>query len=499
MKKSVLIILLCMLTCVMEAADFDYTKIKNRISEFELGNGLKFILLEDHSIPIATFMTCANVGGSDERIGIYGVSHFLEHLAFKGTSEIGVNNYKEEQIILSEMDAVYEKIIVEKEKVNSNIQNIKKWQQELKDLMGKAGVYIISNEYTTILKRHGAVDVNAETNSDFTLYTVTLPSNKLELWANLESQRFSDPVFREFYKEKEIIKEERMMRVESSPVRKLIEEFQAIAFKDHPYRVSAIGPMSNIDHIQRSEVMTFFARNYGAKNMIVGVAGDISRKELKKFARQYFSKIPPGIKNRGVFTTEPLQEGTREVTLYKKSQPWLVMGYHIPSYSHPDYDGFEVLNYLLTSGRNARLYKKLVVEKRIALDIVSYIGFPGKKYPCLYLFLTVPNEGHSNDQLETSILQEIERLQREPVPEEELLAAKRRVKLLFYKQMKSPESLLRLLLMSQIFSGSWQCFFEKLHQLEKVTPEYIMNLVNKYLVKNNLVIGRIENKVEVRK
>ncbi|MCP5108587.1 MAG: insulinase family protein, partial [bacterium] len=391
MKRQIYVLVLLLVFSVLLAAEYDFSKIKNNISEFTLPNGLKFILLEDHSVPIATFMTYVNAGGSDERIGIYGISHFLEHMAFKGTSEIGTKNYPAEKKLFARMDALFDKILVEKGAITPDKEKIKVYNKELEKLKEEASGYVEDNEFDKILDRHGATGMNAGTGKDLTMYFFSLPSNKLELWAYLESARFSDPVFRDVYKERGVIQEERRVRTENQPVGKLIEELLALSFKDHPYRVNGIGPMSNIDNITRADMYAYFKTNYTARNMIIGVSGDIYPDQLKKAAKKYFSKLRAGRKNHRVLTNEPKQLGEKSITIFEDSQPVLALGYHIPSVLHGDFVKFNVLDNILTNGRSSRLKKKMEIDQKIAMGIFSFAGFPGTKYPCLYVIFSLPN------------------------------------------------------------------------------------------------------------
>jgi predicted Zn-dependent peptidase len=457
MKKQIFIFVLLILFSMSVSADFDFSKIKNRISEFTLPNGLKFILMEDHSVPIASFVTYANAGASDERIGIYGISHFLEHMAFKGTSEVGTKDYKVEKKLFAKMDATFEKILVEKNSINPDREKIKQWTEELEKLKEEAAEVVNSNEFDTIVKRNGGVGLNAFTNWDRTIYFFSLPSNRLELWAYLESSRFTNPVFREFYKEREVIREERRVSVDNSPLGKLLlEELPALAFKFHPYGINTIGPMSNIENITRADMKAYFRKNYTASNLVIGVTGDVYPDQLKKLAEKYFSKLRKGRRNPQLFTKEPKQLGEKTMTIYEDSQPWLIIAYHCPSSLHEDFLKFSVLDYILTSGRSSRLNKKMVTEDKTALAVISLAGFPGSKYPSLYLVASLPNQEHTNKELEKTILAEIENLKKHPVSEEELKSAKTRFKVTALRRMESDQFFLAALLEAEVLMGSWQ-------------------------------------------
>lgn len=496
MLKKTCLILGAILVFSSLTAAADFSNIKNRVSEFTLDNGLKFILLEDHATPIASFCTYVNAGGSDERIGIWGISHILEHMAFKGTSEIGAKDIKAERKLFARMDALFEQIKREKAQYTPNEEKIKKLDGELKGLADEASKLVRTNEIDTILKRQGGVGLNAGTSADQTMYFFSLPSNRLELWAYLESSRFTDPVFREFYKEREVIREERRVRTDNSPVGRLLEEMQAMAFRDHPYHMSVIGPMSNIETISRRDVENYFRKNYHAGNMVIGVNGDVTPAQLKKMAEKYFSRIPGGERNLRVATIEPPQRGEKALTVYDETQPWLVLGYRIPDRRNEDFLKFSLLNEIFTSGRTSRLQKRLVVNEKKALGLFSFAGYPGNKYPCLYLLLALPNAGVSTSDLLTAIDQELTRLKEEPVTTEEMESARKRLKVQMMQSMGNDQGLLLTLLTAEVIQGSWGKVFEEYDRIDTISAEEIRDLVKTYLADDQRVVARIEKKGE---
>ncbi len=500
MKKFFISFVLLVVISGSLCAGFDFSKIKNNISEFTISNGLKFILLEDHSVPVATFVTYVNVGGSDEKMGTWGISHFLEHMAFKGTSEVGTTNVAAEKKVLQKMDELFDQILAEKEKIQPDAEKIKKMEADLEKLRVEADSYVVPNEFLNILKENGVTGLNAGTSKDSTVYYYSLPSNRIELWAYLESARFSDPFFREFYKERGVIQEERRMRVENNPVGKLIEELLAVAYKDHSYHVNGIGPMSNISHITRADMYKYFNENYTAKNMVIGVAGDVTPDQLKKLAEKYFSKLKPGKRNPFLFTDETPQLGEKTVTLMEENtQPWLIIGYHAVAVSQPDFLKFNILNNILTNGRSSRLQKRMVIQEKTAMNVLSFAGLPGDKYPCLYLVGALPNSGQTTAKLMETIDSEIEKLKTEPVSEEEMNSAKTRLKISTINGMGSNQGILMSLLSAEVKQGSWQKVFDKIDAIEKITAADIQDLANKYLISQNRTIGRIEKKAEVKK
>jgi len=203
-------------------------EFEKRVTEFTLPNGMHFIILERHDAPVVSFHSYVNAGAVNDPGGRTGLAHMFEHMAFKGTETIGSKNYPEEKKALDEVERVYDQFDMERNKGrNADPKKLDQLQSELKSAMDKADSYVIPNEYSRIIEENGGVGLNAETGEDATEYFYNFPSNRLELWFLLESQRFYDPVFREFYKERDVVREERRMRIESSPQGLLVEALAA--------------------------------------------------------------------------------------------------------------------------------------------------------------------------------------------------------------------------------------------------------------------------------
>ncbi len=251
----------------------------------------------------------------------------------------------------------------------------------------------MNNEYFDMMMRQGDRGVNAYTNTDATQYINSLPSNKLEFWMAMTSDRFLNPVFREFFKERDVIMEERRLGLETRPQGKLMEDFMAVAFKSHPYHHEVVGHMSDIQSITRRDVEEYFKKFYGPSNLTVGIVGDVVPEEVFKLAEEYFARIPSGPKPAPVRTVEPEQWGERRVTVAAQAQPMVLVGYHVPGARHKDSPACEALANILAQGRSSRLYQVLVKDKKTAVATQGFYGFPGDKFPNLVAFFLVPAAG----------------------------------------------------------------------------------------------------------
>ena len=464
---------------------------EKKVHEFTLENGLKFIVLERHEAPVVYFQTYADVGSVDEVKGITGMAHVFEHMAFKGSKTVGSRDYEKELEAFRVVDEVF--LDLKKERSQGrDPERLAQLEQLYVEAQEAAGEYMVHDEFEEALIRAGAVGLNASTAADATRYVVSLPSNKLELWMSLESDRFLNPVLREFYKEKNVVMEERRLRTENSPRGRLFEEFLALAFKAHPYGEPVVGHMSDIETMTRQEAEEFFEKNYAPANLTIALVGDVYADEARSLAQTYFGRIPRRPKPEPVETVEPPQMGERSIVLKAPAQPSVLLGYHKPSVHHPDEVVFDAISDILGSGRTSRLYRSLVVEKQIATRASAFHGFPGSKYPSLFAFSATPARGHTNQECIEAIDVEIERLKTEPVSDVELERAKTRSQAGLIRALSSNRGLARLLTFYEVVTGDWRNLFTQLDALNQVTVEDIQRVAREYFINTGRTVATIE-------
>jgi predicted Zn-dependent peptidase len=460
-------------------------RVIDRINEFKLDNGMKFIVLERHQAPVVSFLTYADVGGADEPDGKTGVAHFLEHLAFKGTTRIGTTNSQAEKPLLDRLDQLSKQI------QTANGAEVVKLQQEFDRTEAEAAKLVKQNELGRIVEQAGGVGLNANTSSDATRYFYSFPANKLELWMSLESERFLDPVFREFYKEKAVILEERRLRTENSPIGQMIEVFLDKAFQAHPYKRPVIGYDKDIRNLTRKDVQTFYETHYAPNNLTIALVGDVDPQEVKRLSQLYFGRFKAKPAPPDVTVVEPPQTQTREVTLRLNSQPWYLEGYHRPGLNHPDSIIYETIASLLSDGRTSRLYKSLVEEKRVALAAQGLNGFPGDKYPNLMLFYTLTAPGKSVEDAAKALRSETERLKTELVSAQELDRVKTQARAGLLRSLDSNSGMAESLLEYEAKTGSWRNLFKELEAIAKITPDDVQRVAKATFTDQNRTIGRI--------
>ncbi|BAQ65244.1 pitrilysin family protein [Geminocystis sp. NIES-3709] len=465
-------------------------QFKDNITEFTLDNNIKFIVMKNSKAPIISFVTYVDVGGINEPDGQTGVAHFLEHLAFKGTPEIGTNNYQEEKVILAQLDQVFDEI--KQAQKENNQEKLAQLNTQLEELNIQASQFVNQNEFGEIVEIEGGVGLNAATSADATVYFYNFPSNKLELWMYLESERFLNPVFREFYTEKQVILEERKLRTDNSPVGKMVEAFLDTAFTQHPYKRPVIGYETDIANLTRDNVQNFFDTYYGGSNITIAMVGDVNPQEVKTMAQKYFARFPNTTKPAKLRITEPPQTKTKEVTIEYPSQPVYFEGYHIPDLNHPDYIVYDMIGAILSNGRTSRLYKSLVEEKKVALAATGFTGFPGDKYPNLMLFYGLSAPDRTLEELEIALHSEIEKLKTQPVNQEELERVKTQAKANLLTSLNSNAGMAKLLAEYQAKTGDWRNLFTSLDEISAVTPEDIQRVAKQTFIPENKTIGRLK-------
>jgi len=469
--------------------------LKDRVKGYTLKNGMRVLLLERHYSPTVSFFTNFKVGSVDEYPAISGTAHLLEHMLFKGTKTLGTRDYTGEKEILDEIDMIGVKLDVEKLKGKETDQGrINELGAELARLQKKHKKYVIKDEIDSIYSKNGAVGFNASTSYDLTRYRVSLPSNRIELWAKIESDRMLNPVFREFYSERDVVTEERRQRIESNPEGKLFESFMAEAFMVHAYRRPIVGWGSVVKFLNKEDTENFFRTYYAPNNAVVAIVGDIDPVVVLDIMKRYFEGIPSQLPPPSTPLQEPEQEGERRVQVRFDANPRLIIGYHKPTL--PDFDDyvFDVIDGILSRGRTSRFYKKLIEKEKIAVSINTTNGLPGARYPNLFAIFATPRHPHTNAELEDAIYRQIDALKTKPIEEKELRKIKNQLQADFIRSLNSNSGLASMLSYFQTVAGDWRYIEDQLDVVERITSEDIMKVANKYFIKDNRTVAMLVKK-----
>lgn len=417
------------------------------IQEFKLNNGLKLIVQEDHRSPVVVSQVWYRAGALDEVNGKTGIAHVLEHMMFKGTK-----SYK-------------------------------------------------PGQFSRMIAAAGGKE-NAFTGQDFTCYFQQLEKSKLPLSFKLEADRMANLQITddEFAKEIKVVMEERRWRTEDKPQSKVNEQFQAIAFRAHPYARPVVGHMNDLENMTAADAREWYKNWYTPNNAIVVVVGDVKASEVLKLAKQYFGQIKPRALPVRKPQVEPAQIGERRAVVKAPGKlPYLAMGYHVPTLPNkpsetPDWEPYalEVLAGVLSGNDSARLNQKLVRETSLAVEVGAGYDTTSRGQQSLFELVGTPAEGKSVAELEAALLAQIELIKTGGVTRQELNRVKASViaadvyqrDSMFYQAMQIGQL--------ETMGYSWRLLKEYPEKLKTVTSEQIQAVAKKYLVKDNLTVATLD-------
>jgi predicted Zn-dependent peptidase len=478
--------------CVGSPAQ-DLASFEKRTTVKVLPNGLTLVVCERPEAPVFSYYTLVDAGSADDPLGASGLAHMFEHMAFKGTTDIGTTNYPAEKVALAKVEVAYAAYDAEyRKRVGQDPAKLAQLKKAFQDAQAEAQKYVIPNQFSEIVEQNGATGVNASTGEDSTQYFWSMPSNRLELWAFLESDRIAHPVQREFYKERDVVQEERRMRIDSAPIGRMLEQFVATAYVAHPYGRSGVGWESEISQVSATEAEAFHKKYYVPSNIVIAVVGDLKASEAMPILERYFSKISAGPRPEPMTTVEPPQFAEKTVIIKEATQPFYIEGYHRPDYRDPDDSVYDAITDIFSNGRTARLYRSLVRDQKIAAAAEGFSGYPGYKYPGLFAVYAVPLPGHTPDEMRDSIHKELDRLKTEDVTDDELARFKTRARADLLRGLADNEGLAHQLAEYQTRYGDWRQLFRDLDKINAVTKADIRRVANQTFVEANRTSARIE-------
>ena len=471
----------------------DLASFEKRTTVKVLPNGLTLIVCERPDAPVFSFYTLVDAGSADDPQGASGLAHMFEHMAFKGTDQIGTTDYAGEKVALEKVEQAQAAYDAEfRKRVGQDAAKLKALRKTFDDAMAAAQKFVVPNQFSEIAERNGAVDLNASTGEDSTQYFWSMPSNRFELWAYLESSRIAHPVEREFYKERDVVEEERRLRIDSSPTGRMLEQLAATAYVAHPYGRSGVGWESEISQVSATEAAAFHRKYYVPGNIVVAVVGDVKADTAMPVLERYFGPIPAAPKPEPMTTVEPRQFAERSVVIREATQPFYVEAYHKPDYRDPDDAVYDAITDLFSNGRTARLYRSLVRDQRVAAAAEGFSGYPGEKYPGLFAVYAVPLPGHTPDEMRAAIHKELDLLKSTDISDAELERYKTRARADLLRGLGSNEGLASQLAEYQTRYGDWRELFRQLGRVDAVTKADVRRVANEIFVDSNRTSARIE-------
>lgn len=471
----------------------DLASFEKRLTVHTLPNGYTFLILERPGAPVFSFATRVDVGSAQEVPGITGLAHMFEHMAFKGTPRLGTTDFAKEEAALAALESAYQAYERARNAIKPDQAEVDRLLKVFKEKEAAAQPFVVPNAFDDAVSREGGVGLNASTSAEATTYYYSLPTNKFELFAYLESERFLHPVFREFYKERDVVMEERRQRTESQPIGRLIERMLATAFLAHPYKQPTVGYMSDLQRFTMTDAEKFFRTYYVPANMVTAIVGNVKAAEIIPIIDRYFGRLPKGEKPAPLRTIEPPQTAELTVTLREKSQPFYIEGYHKPSALHPDDAVYDAIAEILGRGRTSRLYVSLVEKQKLAVQAQVGGGLPGVKYPHLFLALAVPARGVSNDKVAEALRAELTRMATEDVTDDELARFKTRAKADLIRSLDSNSGLASQLVTYHTLTGDWRDIFRYIERADAVSKADIRRVAAEVFKASNRTVARLEN------
>jgi len=494
--KKISLSLLVLLLCVQFAA-----AQKVPVQEIVLDNGMRVLLVPRKGDPNIAAGWIAHVGSVNERPGITGLSHLFEHMMFKGTRTIGTKDIDANLKLIKEMDGVRAELRKEQEALIlkarlgeiSDSKDPKYRSERHKELLAKFDELnkrekdlMIKDEFDRVYTTAGGSGMNAGTSNDFTVYFINVPANKLELWFWMESDRLLNPVFREFYSERDVVHEERRLRTDSTPTGKFNELYDSMFWQSSPYGWPVLGWPSDLEGITREEALDYFAVNYAPNNLSACLVGDVDPARAKELAQQYFGRLPRGPHPpETVRTSEMPQLAEKRMVAWAETLPQVRVRYHTVAEGHPDDFVLDILGSLL-SGRTGRLYKSLVTQQAVANSASA--SQDGRKYEGLFELTGVAKPGKTPEEVEQALYKEIERMQKELVDANELQKVKNQYAANSFRSIQSNFGLMVQLLLRDNNRG-WETINTDPARHQAVTAEDVRRVANTYFQPENRTIA----------
>lgn len=460
-------------------------KLEKDVKYYKLDNGLRIIMYRRGIAPVFAGVVTVRVGGSDEKLGQTGIAHMLEHMAFKGTKDIGTTDYPREKKLLAELETLEAGRGRDKE---FSPDAKKRWDEILAELKTIWITDGLSREYGN----RGASNFNASTDNELTRYTVNLPKPAFEFWCWVESERILNPVFRQFYSERQVVMEERRMRYEDDPQGKLYELLLGSAFLQHPYRNPVIGYPFDIRNLSATQIDAFHRKYYVPGNIVLSLVGDVDPDRDFPVIKKYFDRLPAGPEPERPTIVEPEQHGQREITLATKAAPEIMIAYRKPQYPDPDDAPVTVMTEMFAGSSISPLYVELVQKKQIASSLNNEEA-PGHAYPNLALFQAQIKSPHTNADFVKGFDDVLERFKKGPVSKEQLDIAKRSIAVQYLNHLKANLALATGLGDGELVHHDWKSVVDWYDQVMKVTVADVARVANQYFVDTSRTIGKIES------
>ncbi len=464
-------------------ADSDLREI---VKEHRLSNGMKWLIVERQEAPVFTGFIRVKAGGADEEPGYTGLAHLFEHMAFKGTPVLGTSDFEAEKKLLKQIAKVGDAIAALERANKGHSQEAENLRKRLSQLQQEEDKIADQDALSKLYELNGAQGLNATTDKDLTSYFVSLPKNRLELWSLVEASRLASPVLRDFYKERDVVMEERRLRVDSDPGGLVYEELNQVAFTTSPYRWPVVGYAQDLEAMTLKQAQEFHQRFYVPTNTVGCLVGDVKFSEVVPLLERTFGTIPASPRPPPLEFAEPESRYQRRSTVFFDASPRLMIGFRKPTIPDRDDFVFDVLQILLGQGRTARLHRRMVLKDRTA-QFVGAFGGPGARLSNLFIIVAIPLNKTKVSTLETDLWEELNRLKTEKVSEKDLQRIRNRVIVDRARTIESNSGMAETLSYFEAIAGDWRYAADHPKQIESITAEDVQRVAKKYFTLENAV------------
>jgi predicted Zn-dependent peptidase len=464
--------------------------LASRVHSVTLANGLRILLVEQHAAPVVSFDLMFDVGGIDEPPGLGGIAHMVEHMAFKGTKTIGTDHPQQEQQALTAVEILA--YALKHAQGEGDAALVAKLQPAFLAARKHARSLASQAPLDGILSVNGAVGLNASTGYDYTHYVVSLPANRLELYARIYADEMANAVFRSFYEERDVVREERRQRSEDDPQGVLFEAFLGAVFRGTPYARPLIGSAQAIEGYTATQAHAFYQSFYAPDRAVLVAVGDLDPVKDMATLEAYFGAVPAHPTLHTPFPPPPAQTAERRVSVTFDAQPQLVIGYHKPTYPSREAYVLDLIDALLGNGRTSRLYRRLVVQDQLAASVSTASNFPGTRLPDVFIVYALPRAPHTPAEVEAAVYDELHKLATVPVGERELRKVKNLVRADTLRTWSSNAGLAQNLAYNELFAGGWQHLMSDLDTYDSVTAAEVQAVAAKVFTASNRTVAVLE-------
>ena len=479
----------------LEIPSQGHPSLFDQVEEYRLDNGMLFLLLPRHDVPMISGSIAVKVGNVDNPAGATGLAHMFEHMAFKGTDRIGTRDAVGEQAVRDSIEVVGKQLSdLLRAGSAADSARVVDLRSEVTRLSERESEFVIPMEFQKVYDRY-TYFFNAYTNQDFTVYQATLPTNSLEVWMLMESERLQNPAFREFYSELEIVKEERRERSDDNPEGMARELLKSLAFSEHPYRYPTIGYMEDLESLNPIQINTFWEKFYVPGNMVGALVGDFSLNEAKAMIEAYFGDIPPGPVPARPAASQSEQKEQRRDIHRQGVERRLLMAF--PGFAPEDVRRpvADLLSSVLSRDKTSRLDRRLDLEESVSRRVYTSSTGGYRRYAGLFTITVDLLENVTNERAEELVWEELEKLQADPIKQEKLdeIRASYRKGFIFKLQMN--KDLVAMLALAQVARGDWRAAYERFTEYDRVTVEEVTRLAHELFVREKASVVYLEPEI----